>query len=153
MLLHLNNSRLSKMNKKDESIGRLMAQSLKWLVKDLKLSFNKNGLNINFPQFALLNLISSKDDLILNDIAVFTGKDKSAIMRHLDHLEESKYIIRVPNIEDRRKKNIVMTKNGYLAVEQGKEIEEEVIANVFAEIEEKDIEIFKSVLLRIIKNE
>ena len=46
-----------------------------------------------------------------------------------------------------------MTKNGYLAVEQGKEIEEEVIANVFAEIEEKDIEIFKSVLLRIIKNE
>lgn len=84
------------------------------------------GLPLNGRQLGLLTFLSSDDLLIQQDLADIMCKDKSAVLRIVDSLEEKGFITRKSDPADRRKKIIVLTPAGNTLLEKAREIEKEV---------------------------
>ncbi len=73
---------------------------------------------LTIEQFGLLHTISEKEEeVILKDMACMLGKDKSAVLRQLDSLEEKGLVRRVPDKNDRRKNFLMITKKGEKVVD------------------------------------
>lgn len=118
-----------------KSIGSLIDKS----VKD-------GGNELSMEYFILLNILYDKDNLIQNDLASLMHKDKSAILRQIDTLEKKKLVVRIPDAEDRRKKIIMLTKDGMKTVEKLRKIEAHMFNSLLKDVSETDLKIFESVL-------
>jgi MarR family transcriptional regulator for hemolysin len=69
-------------------------------------------IKISTEQFGLLRAISIKDEeVIQKDMADMMGKDKSAILRLIDSLEEKELVRRVVDPKDRRQINRTIYEN------------------------------------------
>ena len=64
------------------------------LVAELNRSLHNVGLPLNHAQFAILQNLFIKDGQSQSDIARRVGKDRAAISRSLNSLEENGFIIR-----------------------------------------------------------
>lgn len=64
------------------------------LVAELNRSLHSVGLPLNHAQFAILQNLFIKDGQSQSDIARRVGKDRAAISRSLNTLEENGFIIR-----------------------------------------------------------
>ncbi|MDE7380640.1 MAG: MarR family transcriptional regulator [Muribaculaceae bacterium] len=64
------------------------------LVAELNRSLHSVGLQLNHAQFAILQNLFIKDGQSQNEIARRVGKDRAAISRSLNTLEENGFIIR-----------------------------------------------------------
>lgn len=64
------------------------------LVAELNRSLHSVGLPINHAQFVILQNLYLKDGQSQSDIARIVGKDRAAISRSLNTLEENGFIIR-----------------------------------------------------------
>lgn len=64
------------------------------LVAELNRSLHNVGLPLNHAQFVILQNLFIKDGLSQSDIARRVGKDRAAISRSLNTLEENGFIIR-----------------------------------------------------------
>lgn len=64
------------------------------LVGELNRSLRSVGLALNHAQFAILQNLFLKDGQSQNDIARRVGKDRAAISRSLNTLEENGFIVR-----------------------------------------------------------
>jgi DNA-binding MarR family transcriptional regulator len=112
----------------------------------------EQGFSITMEQFAILHFLNSNNELIQQDVADFTGKDKSAILRQIDFLEENKYVVRVADQIDRRKKNLVVTKKGVELHQDFTKIDIEVGQELMDGIKKEDLETFLQVLAKIKAN-
>lgn len=79
------------------------------LVAELNRSLHSVGLPLNHAQFAILQNLFLKDGQSQNDIARRVGKDRAAISRSLNTLEENGFIVR---------KAVSGSKNGVFLTEQ-----------------------------------
>ena len=79
------------------------------LVAELNRSLHSVGLSLNHAQFAILQNLFLKDGQSQSDIARRVGKDRAAISRSLNTLEENGYIVR---------KAVSGSKNGVFLTEQ-----------------------------------
>lgn len=64
------------------------------LVAELNHSLRNVGLSLNHAQFVILQNLFLKDGQSQSDIARLVGKDRAAISRSLNTLEENGFIIR-----------------------------------------------------------
>ncbi|MDE7351239.1 MAG: MarR family transcriptional regulator [Muribaculaceae bacterium] len=64
------------------------------LVAELNRSLRSVGLPLNHAQFAILQNLFIKDGLSQSDIARRVGKDRAAVSRSLNTLEENGFIVR-----------------------------------------------------------
>ena len=64
------------------------------LVAELNRSLHRVGLPINHAQFVILQNLFLKDGQSQSDIARHVGKDRAAISRSLNTLEENGFIVR-----------------------------------------------------------
>ena len=64
------------------------------LVAELNRSLHSVGLSLNHAQFAILQNLFIKDGQSQSDIARRVGKDRAAISRSLNTLEENGFILR-----------------------------------------------------------
>ena len=87
------------------------------LVAELNRSLHSVGLPLNHAQFAILQNLFLKDGQSQNDIAKRVGKDRAAISRSLNTLEENGFIIRTA--VSGTKNGIFLTEN---AIENRKKI-------------------------------
>lgn len=124
-----------KMGEVIKSIGKLIAKSI---------MDGENELSMEY--YFLLNILYDKDDIIQHDLANLMHKDKSAILRQIDVLERQKLVVRIPDSEDRRKKTIVLTKDGMKKVEKMRKIEADILNSLLKDVSERDLKIFESVL-------
>ncbi|WP_188754077.1 MarR family winged helix-turn-helix transcriptional regulator [Pedobacter psychrotolerans] len=118
-----------------KSIGKLIDQS----VMD-------EGIELSMEYFILLNILYDRDNIIQNDLANLMHKDKSAILRQIDLLEKKKLVVRINDSVDRRKKIIMLTKDGMKTVERLREVEADIFNSLLKGISEEDLKIFDSVL-------
>lgn len=118
-----------------KSIGKLIDKS----VVDI-------GNELSMEYFILLNILYDKDNIIQQDLANLMHKDKSAILRQIDLLERQKLVVRIPDSEDRRKKTILLTKDGMRTVEKLRKIEADIFNSLLKDVSESDLKIFESVL-------
>lgn len=135
-----------------KSLGYLLGQSLRAYKSLLVETFRKKGIELTFEQFVILQKLNSNCDLIQQDLANHLQKDKSIIVRQINGLLEKQLVIRHTNLEDKRKKNLILTPEGHLLLIELKGIVSEITAKLLSGISETDVAIFRNVLTRIQEN-
>jgi MarR family transcriptional regulator for hemolysin len=128
------------------NIGSKMAEVIKSIGKLIDKSFRDSGNDLSLEYYMLLNILYDKDDVIQQDLASIMNKDKSAILRQIDVLEQLKLVVRITDSGDRRKKTIVLTKDGMKKVETLREIEADIFNSLLKGVSGADLKIFESVL-------
>jgi DNA-binding MarR family transcriptional regulator len=110
-------------------------------------------IRISIEQFSLLRAIcSNEEDVIQKDMAEMMGKDKSAILRLTDSLEEKELVRRVVDLKDRRKTYLMVTKTGYRVIDQYIEIIQELMVEIQQGLTQSEIETFHKVIDHIKSN-
>ncbi len=101
-----------------QTLGFRIVHTGKLLLKTINLKFAGITNEITFEQMAVLYFISRSvgKDVIQQDIAELMDKNKSAILRSIDILEEKGYVKRVQVRGDRRKNVLEITENGTLVI-------------------------------------
>ena len=128
------------------NIGSKMAEVIKSIGKLIDKSFRDSGNDLSMEYYFLLNILYDKDDIIQHDLASIMNKDKSAILRQIDVLEQKKLVVRITDGGDRRKKTIVLTKDGMKKVVTLRKIEADIFNSLLKDVSGADLKIFESVL-------
>jgi DNA-binding MarR family transcriptional regulator len=126
-----------------------MVLAVRATAKKVKQRFEEEKLGISLEQHYFLMVLSSKDEFIQSDLAELMEKDKSAVMRHIDALEAEKFVVRINDTTDRRKKFVVLTKPGMEKLEKANALVQQVADELRNGIDEKDMEAFRRVLKQV----
>jgi MarR family transcriptional regulator, transcriptional regulator for hemolysin len=131
-------------------VGRLMHELFRVL---RKRSIETSEVKLTGEQFGLLHVINMKNETcVQQDLANMMGKDKSAILRLIDSLEEKKLVIRVVDSTDRRKNCLHVTEFGKETIQQYIDMEAIISQELTEGITETDMEAFYRVIATIRAN-
>ena len=133
-------------------LGYMLGQSLRVFKNQMLSEFKEKEIELSLEQFVILSLLNSNCDLIQRDLACQLQKDKSIIVRQINCLLENQFVVRMTNKEDKRVKNLILTKKGFERLNQMKEIASEVSRKLLTGISENELEVFQNVLLKIQEN-
>lgn len=133
-------------------LGYLLGRSLKIFKNQLVFEFKEKQIELTFEQFVILHMLNSNCNLIQQDLANQMQKDKSIIVRQINALLEGQYVVSQTNKEDKRKKNLILTKKGFEILNQMKEISSEVSNKLLLGISENELQVFRNVLSKIQEN-
>ena len=111
-----------------------------------------SGLDISMDQWMVLGPIWQLESPSQKDLGEICLRDKPTISRIIDSLEDKSLVVRVSDQIDHRIKRVVLTKAGKQLFYDVLPIMEKTREEVRAEIPDEEIEIFKNVLSKIIKN-
>jgi len=115
-----------------------------------KRTGEQSEIKLTIEQFGLLHAINMKEeDVIQQDMADIMGKDKSAILRIIDSLEEKELIRRVVDTNDRRKNYLMVTKKGERTIEQYMSINFKLIEELQQGLALSDVNTFYKVVNHI----
>lgn len=134
--------------------GFKMGEIFKLVGNHIRKALSRNELEITIEQFILLNVINSEEEeeLTQSQLAEIMHKDKSGILRITDELEQKKMVVRITDLNDRRKKTLALTKKGLETINTVKKIEADVILGLLAGVTKKELEVFDTVLEKVRKN-
>jgi MarR family transcriptional regulator for hemolysin len=130
-------------------LGRMMQETFRVFKKRIE---NQEGeeVKLSSEQFSLLHALTMKEEeVIQKDMAEFMGKDKSAVLRIVDCLEEKGLVRRVASTEDRRKNYLMVTKAGNRAIEYNMKIVDQLMKELREGIPQEDLDIFHRVVNQI----
>lgn len=130
----------------------MLGRSLRVFKNQLIFEFKEKKIELSFEQFVILHLLNADCNLIQQDLANHLQKDKSIIVRQIHYLLENQYVVRLTNKADKRKRNLILTKNGLELLNQMKEIALEISKKLLIGVSEKELEIFRNVLMKIQEN-
>ncbi len=108
-------------NELPDTLGFMIVHTGKLLQRTINVTFAGLTKEITFEQMGVLYFISrnaGKKDMIQQDIAEIMEKNKSAILRSIDILEQKGFVKRVPAQGDRRKNVIELTERGKCVIDQ-----------------------------------
>lgn len=143
---------MEKQNLSLMELGRMMHEVFR-LFKKRSENQQLDEIRISTEQFSLLHALSKKEEeVIQKDMAEMMGKDKSAILRMIDSLEEKGLVRRVAAMDDRRKNYLMVTKVGYRIIEQYMKIVFEMMADIQKGLTQEEIETFHKVVGHIRSN-
>jgi DNA-binding MarR family transcriptional regulator len=125
----------------------LLITTIKSIVKDLRKDFLSE--EITPEQFGMLKMISDNGECIQSKLADELDKDKSAIMRQIDILEEKQLIQRIADATDRRKKLLVITESGSKVLLKCIDILNAAMLEREKLIDEADMVVFRRVLEKL----
>ena len=111
-----------------------------------------SGLDISMDQWMILGPIWQLESPSQKELGEICFRDKSSITRIIDSLEKKSLVVRVPDQIDHRIKRVVLTKAGKQLFYDVLPIMEKTREEVRGNIPEEEIQIFKNVLSKIIKN-
>jgi DNA-binding MarR family transcriptional regulator len=133
-------------------LGYMLGQSLRVFKNQMLTEFKEKEIELSIEQFVILSLLNSNCELIQRDLASQLQKDKSIIVRQINCLLENQFVVRMTNKDDKRVKNLILTKKGFDRLNQMKEIASEVSSKLLTGISENELEVFQNVLLKIREN-
>ena len=111
-----------------------------------------SGLDISMDQWMILGPIWQLESPSQKELGEICLRDKPSITRIIDSLEKKSLVVRVPDQIDHRIKRVVLTKAGKQLFYDVLPIMEKTREEVRGDIPEEEIQIFKNVLSKIIKN-
>ena len=111
-----------------------------------------SGLDISMDQWMILGPIWQLESPSQKELGAICFRDKPSITRIIDSLEKKSLVVRVPDQIDHRIKRVVLTKAGKQLFYDVLPIMEKTREEVRGNIPEEEIQIFKNVLSKIIKN-
>jgi DNA-binding MarR family transcriptional regulator len=138
----------------EHSLGKALGFTLRMFTKKLQEMFDREKLPISVEQFVMLNIIHhhQANNITQIELANYIGKDKSAILRHLDFMEGLKLLGRVEDINDRRKKTLHLTNKGNDILIKARKIEQNLSSIVMKDMTHPEIEKFIKTMDHILAN-
>jgi len=131
-------------------IGRMMHEIFRVL---RKRTSETSDVKLTGEQFGLLHVINmKKETCVQQDLANMMGKDKSAILRLIDSLEEKKLVVRVVDSTDRRKNCLHVTELGKEIIQQYIDMEAIIANELTVGISKTDMDAFYRVIATIRAN-
>ena len=124
--------------------GCRMAYVVKEIIRILKERFRNEGIELTIEQFFLLNILDNEDGLILQELAEIVDRDKSAVLRHVDGLENNHFVTRVTDSKDKRRKLLLVTKRGMEALEKARAVDAELDRAITAQLKNTTLEEFET---------
>ena len=111
-----------------------------------------SGLDISMDQWMILGPIWQLESPSQKELGEICFRDKPSITRIIDSLEKKSLVVRVPDQIDHRIKRVILTNAGKQLFYDVLPIMEKTREEVRGDIPEEEIQIFKNVLSKIIKN-
>lgn len=136
----------------DSVILFLIDQTSKTAKRFSQREFDRRGLGITVDQWVLLKIIEENDGLSQNELAEKSKRDGASITRTLDLLEKKNLLQRQAISGNRRQYSIVLTPNGKEFIALNMPMVNEQRAISMAGFSDQEIEMLKSMLLRIKEN-
>lgn len=93
--------------------------------------FSREGIHITLEMYLVLRCLWEKDGRNQQEISDILYRDKASLTNLIDNLEKRNLVVRVQNQNDKRNKNIFLTKEGSVI----KDRVIPVISNILSEIE------------------
>lgn len=140
------------MNIDKMTLGNQMGNMIRSFAVTLQNTLSDSKIDFTIEQFAVLSILNEQENLTQQDIALMLSKDKSGILRHIDNLEKRKFVVRVADETDRRKKILIITKKGYEAITQFEKIKENVYNMIFKDLSQQQLVSFSETISIIQKN-
>ncbi|GHT13661.1 hypothetical protein AGMMS4956_10190 [Bacteroidia bacterium] len=100
------------MNQKKLPISLSIVLTVKAIEYAFRKSMHELSMDLPAESFGMLMITYYQDDIIQQDIAQMVKKDKSAVLRQIDILENNGLIQRIVDTNDRRKNFVVITQKG-----------------------------------------
>ena len=134
------------------NLGMLIQSAQNAMTKRFVQNVFNSGLDISMDQWMVLGPIWQLESPSQKDLGEICLRDKPTISRIIDSLEDKSLVVRVSDQIDHRIKRVVLTKAGKQLFYDVLPIMEKTREEVRGEIPDEEIEIFKNVLSKIIKN-
>ena len=134
------------------NLGMLIQSAQNAMTKRFVQNVLNSGLDISMDQWIILGPIWQLESPSQKDLGEICLRDKPTITRIIDSLEDKSLVVRVSDQIDHRIKRVVLTKAGKQLFYDVLPIMEKTREEVRGEIPEEEIETFKNVLSKIIKN-
>ena len=131
------------------SLGCRMAYAVKGITRMLKKRFSQEGIALTLEQYFILNILDNEEGLILQELADIVDRDKSAVARHIDGLEENHFVLRASDPEDKRRKVLHVTKTGMGELQKAKALDQQVNEEITSHFDPKKVEAVEAMLSRI----
>lgn len=122
------------------TLGCKMSFAVKGILRLLNKRFAEADIELTLEQFYILNILENEEGLILQDLADIVDRDKSAVLRHLNCLEEKHFVARAEDPEDRRRKILLVTKPGMETLDEARQIDDQVNSEITDSIPKKEQE-------------
>jgi DNA-binding MarR family transcriptional regulator len=136
----------------EKPLGYLLWQTKRVYRNRLIAKLKEVNIDFALEHFVILHQISLKDDLTQQDLANHLQKDKSIILRQINLLIDKNYVRRLTHEDDKRKKILVLTKEGLAILASTKEIAKSVSSELLSGVNNKDVDVFLTVLNKIREN-
>ena len=133
-------------------MGMLINSAHRLMTKRFVIIAQESGLDISLDQWMVLGPIWQLESASQKELGEICLKDKTSITRIVDTLEKKTLVVRVTDQIDHRINRVILTNSGKQLFYDVLPVMEKTKEEVKRDIEEKDIDIFKDVLEKIIKN-
>ena len=147
-----NINKMEKQNLVLMELGKLMREIFRGFKKRIGEQ-NQEDIKITAEQFHLLHAINLKEEeVIQKDMAEIMGKDKSAILRLIDSLEEKELVRRAVDKNDRRKNYLMVTKTGERVLKQYQIIAFQMMEDIQQGLSVSELNTFRRIIEHIKDN-
>lgn len=122
------------------------------LGKALANSFSERGFNISSDEWVVITHLYNLGSTNQGNLVELVGRDKVAIKRIIDSLEEKGFVSRVSIHKDKRYKNVMLTLYGEDIYRRLEVVAGQILGNVLSDIDNQKIETCLEVLEMVNKN-
>lgn len=129
-----------------QTLACKMGFTLKGILRLLDDQFSKENIDLTLEQYFLLNILSNEEGLIIQDLSEILDRDKSAITRHINGLEENNFVIRTPDPEDRRRKILLVTQTGMQELDRAQALDKQIQDSITRHISDNKLEELEDIL-------
>lgn len=136
----------------EESIGYIVRNFTIALRKRLISNLNEAGFYISIEEWIVLTFLWRFPGKNQAQIGDFLNQDKTAVTRLLDLMEKNETVVREVSEEDKRNKLLKLTDKGKMLYANLLPHIEKTLETAYSGLNEKDIEICKSSLLKMQEN-
>ncbi len=129
-------------------INILNCSIIKYFAKELI----KNDINLTPEQYLVMDILWDEGVMSQQTIADIIQKDKNSVTKFIDSLEKKGLVYRSVNSNDRRVNDIIVSDEGMKLKHRTTEVAINMMRNVLANIEEKELVVFDNVMNKIKNN-
>lgn len=128
------------------TLGCKLGFAVKGILRLFRKRLNQQEVELTVEQYFILNILDNKEGLILQDLSEILERDKSAVLRHINSLEENHFIARASDPDDKRRKILLITKPGLEELKKARQVDEQVDKEVTEEISDEKLKEFENLI-------
>ena len=122
------------------------------VARRLQKNFKQANIDITIEQWSVLYHLWKEDGISQQELCLRTFRDKPSITRLVDNLEKLKMVKRVASKQDRRINLIYLTEAAAELQNTTMDMANQTLTEALAGVDEADIELCKSVQVRVYEN-